>query len=67
MSEAIILNGKPVPLEHTNLDRLVAARVAETRRVAVAVNGLVVPRGAWPETRVRPGDTVEIIKITVGG
>jgi sulfur carrier protein len=67
MNEAITLNGSPVPLEHTTLDQLVAARIPETRRVAVAINGTVVPRDAWSETRLHGGDRVEIIKITVGG
>jgi sulfur carrier protein len=67
MNEAIILNGHPIPIEHTTLDELVVARISETRRVAVALNGTVVPRGAWSETRLHAGDRVEIIKITVGG
>jgi sulfur carrier protein len=67
MNEAIILNGNPVPLEHTTLDQLVAARIPETRRVAVALNGAVVPRGAWTETDLHAGDKVEIIRVTVGG
>ena len=67
MNEAIILNGHPVPLEQTTLGQLVAARIPETRRVAVALNGTVAPRGAWSGTHLHPGDRVEIIKITVGG
>jgi sulfur carrier protein len=67
MNEAIILNGKPVPIEPATLDRLVAARVPETRGVAVAINGAVVPRSEWQKTRLRAGDRVEIIKIMVGG
>lgn len=67
MNEAITVNGEPVPLEQDTLDRLVAARVPEARRVAVALNGAVVPRGTWPETPLRAGDRVEIIKVTVGG
>jgi sulfur carrier protein len=67
MNEAIILNGYPIPIEHTTLDQLVAARIPETRRVAVALNGTVVPRGAWSATRLHAGDRLEIVKITVGG
>jgi sulfur carrier protein len=67
MNEAIILNGHPVPVEHTTLDQLVAARIPDTCRVAVAINGTVVPRGAWSETRLHGGDRVEIVKLTVGG
>jgi sulfur carrier protein len=67
MNEPIILNGHPIPVEHTTLDQLVAARIPDTRRVAVAVNGTVVPRGAWSETGLHAGDRVEIVKLTVGG
>jgi sulfur carrier protein len=67
MNGAMILNGHPIPIEHTTLDQLVGARIPETRRVAVALNGTVIPRGAWSETRLHAGDRVEIIKITVGG
>lgn len=67
MNEAITLNGHPIPIEHTTLDQLVVARIPETRRIAVALNGAVVPRSAWSETRLHPGDRVEVVKITVGG
>jgi sulfur carrier protein len=67
MNEAIILNGHPVPVEHTTLDQLVASRIPDPRRIAVALNGAVVPRGAWSETRLRAGDRVEVVKLTVGG
>ena len=67
MNEAITLNGHPIPMEHTTLDQLVVARIPDTRRIAVALNGAVVPRGAWSETRLYAGDRVEIIKITAGG
>jgi sulfur carrier protein len=67
MNQAIILNGNPVPLEHATLDQLVAARLPETRRIAVALNGTVVPRGAWADTHLHAGDRVEMIKVTVGG
>jgi sulfur carrier protein len=66
MSE-IIVNGETSLLEQETLERLIAARIGETRRVAVALNGAVVPRGAWRETRLNGGDRVEIIKVTVGG
>jgi sulfur carrier protein len=67
MNDAITLNGHPIRIEHTTLDQLVAARIPDTRRIAVALNGAVVPRGAWSETRLHAGDRVEIVKLTVGG
>ena len=35
--------------------------------VAVAVNGAVVPRGAWSQTPVSAGDRVEVLIATQGG
>jgi sulfur carrier protein len=67
MSEAITLNGHPTPIEHATLDQLVASRIPDSRRIAVALNGAVVPRGAWSKTRLSAGDRVEIVKLTVGG
>jgi len=40
---------------------------AGARGVAVALNGAVVPRAAWAETKLSAGDTVEIIKAMSGG
>jgi sulfur carrier protein len=38
-----------------------------TRGVAAAVNGKVVPRTHWHATGLRPGDTVEIVTAFQGG
>lgn len=35
--------------------------------IAVAVNGEVVPRGSWPDTRVADGDRVEVLTAVQGG
>lgn len=35
--------------------------------VAVAINGEIVRRAAWPEVRLADGDEVEIVKATQGG
>ena len=35
--------------------------------IAVALNGAVVPRSAWPATQLRPGDSVEIVRARQGG
>jgi sulfur carrier protein len=37
------------------------------RGVAVAVNGEVVPRSAWPDTVLRPGVRVEVLTAVQGG
>jgi sulfur carrier protein len=35
--------------------------------IAVARNGEVVPRSAWPSTDLRPDDRVEIVTAAAGG
>jgi sulfur carrier protein len=40
---------------------------AGRRGIAVALNDSVVPRRAWPATRLKAGDRVEIVKVMVGG
>jgi sulfur carrier protein len=37
------------------------------RGIAVALNGSVVPRSAWGETALSPGDSVEIVRAMQGG
>ena len=37
------------------------------RGIAVAVNGEVVPRGAWEESALSEGDRVEVLGATRGG
>jgi sulfur carrier protein len=46
---------------------LVDAVTAQTRGVAVAVNGEVVPRAGWPATVLREGDRVEVLTAAQGG
>jgi sulfur carrier protein len=40
---------------------------AEGRGVAVAIDGEVVPRGAWTQTAVPDGARVEIVTAVAGG
>lgn len=55
------------PVE-TVADLLGAKGLAPERKgIAVAVNGAVVPRRTWSETRLAAGDAVEIIEAKQGG
>ena len=36
-------------------------------RVAIERNFAILPRAAWPETRVQPGDNYEIVQFVGGG
>jgi sulfur carrier protein len=43
------------------------SRSPEGQGVAVALDGEVVPRRAWPDTRLREGSRVEIVAAVQGG
>ncbi|NUT33143.1 MAG: sulfur carrier protein ThiS [Hamadaea sp.] len=62
----ITVNGESQELLGT-LAEQVAAVTEEQRGVAVAVNGEVVPRGAWAARHLEAGDTVEILTAAQGG
>ncbi len=66
---SIRVNGEEKELRvATVLDLLAAEEVDATARfVAVAINGVVVPRGRWQEAMVNPGDDVEIVRPAPGG
>ena len=51
----------------TTVAQLVATRAEEHRRVAVAVNGEVVPRSAWGTTALSDADAVEVLVAVAGG
>jgi sulfur carrier protein len=69
MPDTIRVNGETEPLGAATLAALLAAKAIDggQRGIAVALNGAVVPRAAWPDTVLRPGDSVEIVRARQGG
>ena len=69
MALEISVNGQREQFGAETLDALLANKVVDCgeRGIAVAINGAVVPRAAWPTTRLRPGDAVEIVRARQGG
>lgn len=70
MSEAVIrINGESEPFAATTIEALLVEKAVDTgqRGVAVALNGAVVPRAAWRDTPLKPGDSVEIVRARQGG
>jgi sulfur carrier protein len=65
----IRVNGQDEPLAAATLAALLEEKAVDTgqRGIAVALNGAVVPRAAWPQTPLRPGDSVEIVRALKGG
>jgi sulfur carrier protein len=66
---SIRVNGQTEPLMVATLAGLLEEKAADTgqRGIAVAVNGAIVPRAAWPQTQLHPGDSVEIVRARQGG
>ena len=46
---------------------LLAARGVSPQGVAVALNGAVLPRGRWAETRLNDGDELHLFTAIAGG
>jgi sulfur carrier protein len=74
MTQAVVetsirVNGQDEPLAVTTLAALLDEKAVDTeqRGIAVALNGAIVPRAAWPQTPLRPGDSVEIVRALRGG
>ena len=63
------MNGQDVPAGAATIAELLAEQTVDVGRrgIAVALNGSVVPRSAWGETALRPGDSVEIVRAMQGG
>jgi sulfur carrier protein len=67
--QTIRVNGENEPLAATTVETLLAEKAVDTgqRGIAVALNGAVVPRAAWRDTPLKPGDSVEIVRAKQGG
>ncbi len=65
----IRINGADEPLVAATLAALLEEKAVDVaqRGIAVALNGAVIPRAAWPQTRLQAGDTVEIVRARQGG
>lgn len=64
----ILLNGEPRQLAaSTTITALLEAEGLAGRRVAVEVNGAIVPRGQHSEHQLAEGDKVEIVHALGGG
>ena len=64
----VLVNGEPQVLDDgTTVLALATVVLDRPRGVAVAVNGEVVPRSAWPTTALRDDDRVEVVTARQGG
>lgn len=64
----LIVNGETRSLpEPLSLADLVIELGVTGRRIALELNGEIVPRGAFAETMLTPGDKLEIVQAIGGG
>ena len=64
----ISLNGKPLTLpDDCTLAGLLERQGMAGRRVAIEVNGEIVPRARHPQQQLQPGDVVELVHALGGG
>ena len=64
----IILNGKTVTVrEGASIGSLLDDHEIERRMVAVELNGEIIPRYEFDETRIKPGDRLELLQMVGGG
>ena len=65
----ISLNNQTIEIEaQSKLSNVVFQQLGENSKgIAVAINGQVIPKNAWEETAVNENDDILIIKATQGG
>jgi thiamine biosynthesis protein ThiS len=64
----ILLNGTPTPItDNLTAGDLVRQLDLAGKRIALEVNGAIVPRSQHPEFRFSPDDRVEIVHAIGGG
>ncbi len=64
----VTVNGAATDIaDDATVAALVGTLTSESRRVAVALGGEVVPRSAWERTVLRAGDAVEVLTAVAGG
>ena len=67
-SVRILLNDQPAETTATDLLALMREHgLSEEAGVAAAVDGAVVPRGRWAETRLAEGAQILVIRAAQGG
>lgn len=64
----LVINGESRTFEGvTTLVELIDKLGIKGDRVAVELNRDIVPRAQWPETKLNPGDKLEIVHFVGGG
>ena len=69
MSRTISVNGEEKPSTVKTIAELLASEDVDpgARFLAIAINGVVVPRSEWAGTAINSGDAIEIVSPAPGG
>jgi sulfur carrier protein len=69
IKHAVYVNGAQECLAAATIAELLSARdlAPDTRGIAIALNGRVVPRALWVATELKDGDAIEIVRAMQGG
>ncbi|MDB5633187.1 MAG: thiamine biosynthesis protein ThiS [Tardiphaga sp.] len=63
----VIVNGEHREISAEHIDALLSELDYEGTHFAIALNFDVLPRSAWAQTPLKPGDEIEIITPRQGG
>lgn len=63
----VTINGVPTEAAGQSLLRYLTEAGYDPRRIAVEHNGDILPQAQYPETLLRSGDVVEIVRFVGGG
>lgn len=63
----VTINGEKRDVNGIRLNDYVALIGLKTERIAVEINGIVVPRSEYENTTLKDGDNVEIVSFVGGG
>jgi thiamine biosynthesis protein ThiS len=63
----LVINGIEKDVAAANIAALIDGLAAKGDRVAVELNGDIVPRAKWPESPLKDGDKLEIVHFVGGG
>lgn len=64
----IVLNGKPCELDRElTVTELLGREQLVGKRIAVELNGAILPRSQHAQQRLQPGDCIEIVHAIGGG
>ena len=63
----VTVNGEQREIAADHVDALLSELEYEGTHFAIALNFDVLPRSAWAETQLQPGDEIEIITPRQGG